>query len=81
MHCEAAEASGEILTVDAGERVRVNGEYGDWMLCLYNDRYGWFLRRTCRSLRIPTNTSGKKLRSWWDSGNAYRAAMKRIRSR
>ena len=40
MHCEAAEASGEILTVGAGERVRVNGEYGDWMLCLYNDRYG-----------------------------------------
>ena len=21
--------------------MRVNGEYGDWMLCLYNDRYGW----------------------------------------
>lgn len=41
MHCEAAEASGEILAVGAGERVRVNGEYGDWMLCLYNDRYGW----------------------------------------
>ena len=41
MYCEAAEASGEILTVGAGEWVRVNGEYGDWMLCLYNDRYGW----------------------------------------
>ena len=41
MHSEAAEASREILAVDAGEWVRVNGEYGDWMLCLYNDRYGW----------------------------------------
>lgn len=41
MHCEAAETSGEILAVGAGEWVRVNGEYGDWMLCLYNDRYGW----------------------------------------
>ena len=61
MHSEAAEASREILAVDAGEWVRVNGEYGDWMLCLYNDRYGWIPSEYLQVVTDPDEYEGEEV--------------------